>query len=127
MTLKCEITLSASFVHKQSGQILNIDKVIIQEYDEYSEEYKQLCKEFELESGVKRDTNKDKFDRMLLERLVELSKESCKETINNLSTIFKQHCKANADGYVEFGGWILKLQDYSAVLFRDLKVNISKR
>lgn len=126
MILKLEIILSASFVHRQSGQMLNIDKVIKQEFDEYSEEYKQICKEFELESGMKRDSDRDKFDRMLLGNLIELSKESCKEKVNDLSMIFKQHCKSNATGYIEFGGWIIKLQDYSAVIFRDLKVNISK-
>lgn len=126
MILKCELILSASFIHKESGRIFDIDKIIKQEYNEESEEYKQLCKEFELESGMKRDNNKDKFDRMMMERITELAKEALKETTNKISSTFKLHCKSNADGYIEFGGWILKAQDFSGVLFKDLRVNISK-
>lgn len=126
MKLKCEVILSASFLHNESGKTFLIDKVITQEYDEYSEEFKQLCKEFEQEIGMKRDTNKDKFDRELLETISKISKEQCKETVDNLSKIFRKHSKSNADGYIEFGGWIIKLRDFSAVMFKDLRVNISK-
>ena len=126
MKLVCEVTLSASFMHSSSGQILNIDNVIKQEYDEYSVKYKELCKQFENDVGFKREENRNKFDEILLKILSEISIKESNEKIKKLSDVFKQHSKSDAKGYIEFGGWILKLQDYSAVSFKEVKYNISK-
>lgn len=127
MVLKCEVILSASFIHKESGKMFSIDKSIIKEYDEYSEEYKKICGVYETEIGFNRNENKDKFDKCLLEKLVETYKEECRSTVDLLTRIFKEHCKTGAKGFIEFGGWLLRLQDFSGVLFNDLKVNISKK
>lgn len=127
MILRFEVILSASFIHKESGKMFSIDKVIEKEYDEYDEEYNKFCDAYETEIGFKRNENKDKFDKCLLEILVSVSKEECRNSIDSLTKIFKEHCKTGAKGYIEFGGWLLRLQDFSGVLFNDLKVNISKK
>lgn len=126
MYLKCEVVLQASFMHKQSGKILDIDKRIITEYDEHSEEYKELCEQYELESGMKREQNKDKFDKELLCVLLNKSKETCKKTMEKLELAFKESCRRDALGYIEFGGWVLNVRDFSGVFFKELKTNISK-
>lgn len=130
MILKSKVVLSASFIHKRTGSTFDIDKVIEKEYNEDSEEFKELILAYEGENQIQitRDDskNKDEYDKLFLEWIADLSKESCSAIVKNISDIFKEHCKTEASGFIEFGGWILKVQDFSGVLIKDLQVKISK-
>lgn len=128
MKLKADCYLRGKFIQKKSGKEILIDKAIKLEYNEDSEEYKSLCEQYMNIIGFTREIDKDKFDREMLKILAEQSKRNMKNSFEKIVRTFKEVWIANGQmgGFVEFGGYLINANDFSAVQLDEIKTNISK-
>lgn len=66
MTVSFKLKMGMTLFHAQTMKELRIDKVIEQSYNEDSQEYKELCKEYTQVIGFARELDKTEFDKELL-------------------------------------------------------------
>ena len=126
MKLAIELKIGMSLIQKRSGKEFNIDKNIKQEYDEDSEEYEELVKMYTDIIGFNRTENKDKFDQKLLNIVTVESKKDAMETINNIMKVVKEVYKTGRHGWVEFGGYVLNIEDFSGICINKFEASFSK-
>ena len=120
--------MKAIFVQKISGEKLVVDNNFGIEYNEDSEEYKELCKWYESNIGFDRNKNKEKFDRELLTLLSTDVKHEGEQKIDKLTNIYKKFLEdKEMTGWIEFGGYIINPSDFSAIRFADFNVQIFKQ
>ena len=128
MQLGIRCTMKAIFVQKISGEKLVVDNNFGIEYNEDSEEYKELCKRYENNIGFDRNKNKEKFDRELLTLLSADVKQEGEQKIDKLTNIYKKFLEdKDMTGWIEFGGYIINPSDFSAIRFADFNVQIFKQ
>lgn len=126
MKLAVEIVVGISLIHKNSGKEFNLDKCIKQEYDENSEKYKELVETYTERIGFERTENKDKFDKELLSIITADAKKEVMETIDNIMKVVKEVYKGGKRGWIEFGGHVLNIEDFSGVCINKFESNFSK-
>jgi hypothetical protein len=128
MKLRLEIEYGIDLLHKSSGKEVNIDKTISIEYDEYSSEYKTLCKEYEDKIGFSRESNPDEFDKKMLLALSDDIKPKKSEMVDPLVEVVRSvYSQAGTHGYIEYGGYVINVEDFSYIHFRELDIRISKK
>jgi hypothetical protein len=115
-----------SLFHRETMKELNIDKTISIEFDEYSEEYKELCATWKNVIGFERESDKDKFDKALMILMNEETKTQQKNIINNIEDVIRKVYKDGASGYVEFGGYIINPADFCAIRINEIKAKFFK-
>lgn len=76
--------------------------------------------------GFERTENKDKFDKELLSIITEESKKDVMEIIDNIMKVVKEVYRTGKHSWIEFGGYVLKIEDFSGVCINKLEVNFSK-
>lgn len=126
MKLAVEIVIGISLIHKNTGKEFNLDKCIKQEYDEDGEKYKELCEMYAERIGFERTENKDKFDKELLSIITIESKKEAMETIDNIMKVVKEVYRTGKHGWIEFGGYVLNIEDFSGVCINKFESNFSK-
>lgn len=126
MKLEMELNIGMSLIHKNSGKEFNIDKNIKQEYDENSEEYKELVREYEQRIKYEREHNKDEFDKELLKILTSESKKEAMEQIENIMKVAKDVYRTGGKGWIEFGGYVLNASDFSGICINKFDTHFSK-
>lgn len=127
MKVKFTLTGKATFYHKRTLQKLVVDKTVSQCYDEYSEEYKQLCDDYAPKVGMIRELeNKDAFDEKLMRILSEEAKAEFEERNNIIIKVFRQVFKEETTGYVDYFGTLIAPQDFCAVKFGEYSISITK-
>lgn len=126
MKLSISVMVSATFVHK-SGESFQVDKVINEEYDRDSEEYETVAEGFEEATGVKRaETTEEAFIKNMGMYVADEIRKTLKERIDNITECTKKiYIGKASNAFVEFGGWLLNMKDFSAVAFEETKVNVS--
>lgn len=113
-------------IQKNTGKEFNLDKCIKQEYDENSEKYKELVEMYTERIGFERTGNKDKFDKELLSIIAAESKKDVMEIIDNIMKVVKEVYRTGKHSWIEFGGYVLKIEDFSGVCINKFEVNFSK-
>lgn len=126
MKLAVEIVIGISLIQKNTGKEFNLDKCIKQEYDENSEKYKELVETYTERIGFERTENKDKFDKELLSIITADAKKEVMETIDNIMKVVKEVYKTGKHGWIEFGGYVLNIKDFSGVCINKFESNFSK-
>lgn len=126
MKLAVEIVVGISLIHKNTGKEFNLDKCIKQEYDEDSEKYKELVETYTERIGFERTENKDKFDKELLSIITAESKKDAMETIDNIMKVVKEVYRTDKHGWIEFGGYVLNIEDFSGICINKFESNFSK-
>ena len=127
MELKCEIDMTVTLYHKQTMKELDIDEHIEKVYNEDSEEYRIICEEYKSVIGFERKSDKEDFDRKLLEFLVNDLKRETMKTINSITDVIKKCFLQNYNGCIEFGTYIINPNDFCAINVKRFKTNISKK
>ena len=127
MKVKFTLTGKAIFYHKKTMKELVVDKTVSQCYDEYSEEYKQLCDEYAPKVGTIRELdNKDAFDEKLMRVLSEEAKKEFEERNEIIVNVFHKVFKDEVTGYVDYFGTLIAPQDFCAVEFGEYNISITK-
>ena len=127
MKVKFTLTGKAIFYHKKTMKELVVDKTVSQCYDEYSEEYKQLCDEYAPKVGMIRELdNKDAFDEKLMRVLSEEAKKEFEERNEIIVNVFHKVFKDEVTGYVDYFGTLIAPQDFCAVEFGEYNISITK-
>ena len=101
--------------HAQTMKELRIDKEIEQSYDEDSQEYKELCKEYTNIIGFTRELDKDVFDKKLLEELVKQDEQLEMETVKQIEDTVKQCYLQGTTAYITFGGYMINPKEFCAI------------
>ena len=127
MKLKSSICVDIDILHK-TGKVISISgKENHIDMDMESEEYKDLCRQYESQIGYLRTDDVDKFDKDLLLLLTEKAKETLKERVDTVIDVYR---KVTVNGYlgcIELFGWILDARDISGINIKRYFVNVSKK
>lgn len=126
MELKIVVITEMSLIHRISGKEFVIDKKIEKIYNGDSAEYEELVEQYTEQIGFKRKENEDKFDKELLKILSSIVKKETLGSIDNLIKSVKSAYRDGAKGWIEFGGYILNIQDFSGVSIGKFDVQLSK-
>lgn len=127
MNLKCEIDMTITLYHKHTMKELDIDEHIEKVYNEDSEEYKVICEEYKSVVGFERESDKEDFDKKLLEFLIDDLKNETIKKINSITEVIKKCYLAKYNAFVELGTYIINPNDFCAVNIKRFKTNISKK
>ena len=119
--------MSMTLYHANTMKELCIDKEIEQSYDEDSQEYKDLCKEYTEVIGFERELDKDVFDKKLLEELVKQAKQLEMETVKQIENTVKQCYFHGTTAYVTFGGYMINPKEFCAIRIGGFHVQFSKK
>ena len=128
MRLKVSIETDIELLHITGKQMVLQDN-IVKEYDEFSEEYATICKEYESLIGYKRDENKTKFDEELLKIVSEDLKNEQLASIDKIMDVIKTVYKdpKQNGGYVQIQTAVVNVKDFSCIRIKKFDVRISKR
>lgn len=127
MKLKSEIELSLHAVQKISGSEIVFDKKITEAYEEGSEQFNELCEEYENILGYERNVDRDKFDKEMLFEINEGLKQVAIESIEKIQGVIKEVYLHGKKAFVEFGGYIINVEDFSAFRFDEIKTRVTKQ
>lgn len=128
MRLKVSIETDIELLHITGKQMVLQDN-IVKEYDEFSEEYATICKEYESLIGYKRDEDKTKFDEELLKIISEDLKNEQLASIDKIMDVIKTVYKdpKKNSGYVQIQTAVVNVNDFSCIRIKNFDVRISKR
>lgn len=128
MRLNVSIETEIELLHITGKQMVIQDN-IVKDYDEFSEEYATICKEYEPLLGYKRDENKTKFDEELLTMLMEDLKTEKLATLDRIMDVVKQvYANPNKkSGYVQIQSAVINVKDFSCIRIKKFNTSISKR
>ena len=115
MQISFKLTMSMTLYHANTMKELRIDKEIEQCYDEDSQEYKDLCKEYTEVIGFERELDKDKFDKELLKELAKQAEQLEMETVKQIENIVKQCYLQGTTAYIMFGGYMINPKEFCAI------------
>ena len=101
MTLDVSVSFDVKLYQKETLNKFVIKKEIEAIYSEESEEYKSLVEDYKSEIGFDREEDADKFDKMLLTILQEQIKVELRNSINQISKVFKDTKLHNKNGVAE--------------------------
>lgn len=101
--------------HANTMKELRIDKEIEQCYDEDSQEYKDLCKEYTEVIGFERELDKDEFDKELLKELAKQAEQLEMETVKQIENTVKQCYLQGTTAYIMFGGYMINPKEFCAI------------
>lgn len=130
MKLKASVEARASFLQRDTGKVLDICQEFAQEYEEGSDDFNAMLKEYEGITETKRSEadDLDSYDRKMLEYLGRVLQKTAADRILDIREVFVKQIQ-NPDlccAVIYFGGWILSARDFSGVEIKALKTNISK-
>lgn len=115
MQISFKLTMSMTLYHANTMKELRIDKEIEQSYDEDSQEYKDLCKEYTEVIGFARELDKDEFDKELLKELAKQAEQLEMETVKQIENTVKQCYLQGTTAYIMFGGYMINPKEFCAI------------
>lgn len=127
MQISFKLTMSMTLYHADTMKELCIDKEIEQCYDENSQEYKELCKEYAEIVGFARELDKDEFDKELLKELAKQAEQLEMETVKQIENTVKQCYLQGTTAYILFGGYMINPKDFCAIRMGGFHVQFSKK
>lgn len=127
MQIVIELNMRMVAYHKTTMQKLTIDKNIRQSYNEDSEEYKTICENYEQISGMKREENKDAFDKELVNYITTECGKQNKESVAKIMSVYKESILENKNAWIEFEGCVLNANDFCAIKLDGFSIKASKQ
>lgn len=127
MQISFKLTMSMTLYHANTMKELRIDKEIEQSYNEDSQEYKDLCKEYTEVIGFERELDKDEFDKELLKELVKQAEQLEMETVKQIEDTIKQCYFHGTTAYIMFGGYMINPKEFCAIRIDGFHTQFSKR
>lgn len=127
MKLKAMLESNFIFYHSDTMKELTVDKVIERVYNEDSEEYKTLCEDYTNTIGFERKENKEKFDKEMLQIMINEMKHFELETIEKYNETIKNCFLNNCNAYINVSGTIVNLKHFCAVKIKAFKTTLSKQ
>lgn len=127
MTVSFKLKMGMTLFHAQTMKELRIDKVIEQSYNEDSQEYKELCKEYTQVIGFARELDKTEFDKELMKVLAREAKEVQKETIEQIEQVVKNCYYQGATAYISFGGYMINPKEFCAIRLDGFDIQFNKK
>ena len=127
MQISFKLTMSMTLYHANTMKELRIDKVIEQSYNEDSQEYKDLCKEYTEVIGFARELDKTEFDKELMKELAREAKEVQKETIEQIEQVVKNCYYQGTTAYISFGGYMINPKEFCAIRMGSFHAQFSKK
>lgn len=115
MQISFKLKMSMTLYHANTMKELCIDKEIEQSYDEDSQEYKELCKEYTNIIGFERELDKDEFDKELLKELAKQAEQLEMETVKKIEDTVKQCYLKGTTAYIMFGGYMINPKEFCAI------------
>ena len=115
MQISFKLKMSMTLYHANTMKELRIDKEIEQSYDEDSQEYKDLCKEYTEVIGFERELDKDEFDKELLKELAKQAEQLEMETVKQIENTVKQCYLQGTTAYIMFGGYMINPKEFCAI------------
>ncbi len=76
--------------------------------------------------GFERTENKDKFDKELLGIITTEAKKEVMEKIDNIMKVVKDIYRIGGKGWIEFGGYVLNVSDFSGICINKFDAHFSK-
>ena len=127
MTVSFKLKVGMTLFHAQTMKELRIDKVIEQSYNEDSQEYKELCKEYTQVIGFARELDKDGFDKELLKELAKQAEQLEMETAKKIEDTVKQCYFQGTTAYILFGGYMINPKEFCAIRIDGFHTQFSKK
>lgn len=127
MTVSFKLTMGMTLFHAQTMKELRIDKEIEQSYNEDSQEYKDLCKEYTEVIGFERELDKDEFDKELLKELAKQAEQLEMETVKQIENTVKQCYLQGTTAYIMFGGYMINPKEFCAIRISGFHAQFSKK
>lgn len=127
MTVSFKLKMGMTPFHAQTMKELRIDKVIEQSYNEDSQEYKELCKEYTQVIGFARELDKTEFDKELMKELAREAKEVQKETIEQIEQVVKNCYYQGTTAYISFGLIIYPPKEFCAIRLDGFDIQFNKK
>ena len=127
MTVSFKLTMGMTLFHAQTMKELRIDKEIEQSYNEDSQEYKDLCKEYTEVIGFERELDKDKFDKELLNELAKQAEQFEMEAVKQVEDTVKQCYLKGTTAYITFGGYMTNPKEFCAIRVSAFNAQFSKK
>lgn len=106
---------------------LRIDKEIEQCYDEDSQEYKDLCREYTNIIGFTRELDKDEFDKELLKELAKQAEQLEMETVKQIEDTVKNCYFQGTTAYILFGGYMINPKEFCAIRLDGFDIQFKKK
>ena len=114
--------------HANTMKELRIDNEIEQSYNEDSQEYKDLCKEYTEVIGFERELDKDKFDKELLNELAKQAEQFEMEEVKQVEDTVKQcYLIKGTTAYITFGGYMINPKEFCAIRIDGFNAQFSKK
>ena len=133
MTVSFKLTMGMTLFHAQTmkelriDKVIELDKVIEQSYNEDSQEYKELCKEYTQVIGFARELDKTEFDKELMKELAREAKEVQKETIEQIEQVVKNCYYQGTTAYISFGGYMINPKEFCAIPLDGFDIQFNKK
>lgn len=127
MQISFKLKMSMTLYHANTMKELCIDKEIEQSYNEDSQEYKELCKEYTNIIGFERELDKDEFDKELLKELAKQAEQLEMETVKQIENTVKQCYLKGTTAYIMFGGYMINPEEFCAIRIDGFHTQFSKR
>lgn len=127
MTVSFKLKMGMTLFHAQTMKELRIDKVIEQSYNEDSQEYKELCKEYTQVIGFARELDKTEFDKELMKGLAKQAEQLEMETVKQIANTVKQCYLQGTTAYIMFGGYMINPKEFCAIRISGFHVQFSKK
>lgn len=126
MKLGFRLEASMTLFHKQTMKELNVKQTIAKEYDEDSQEYKELVIMYNDTIGFEREKDEKEYDKQLVVLLSEDAKKNIKESMQTIEEVIKTCYYKNVPAYVEFAGYIINPKDFCAVKVNGIDFHATK-
>lgn len=126
MKLGFRLEASMTLFHKQTMKELNVKQTIAKEYDEDSQEYKELVIMYNDTIGFEREMDEKEYDKQLIVLLSEDAKKNIKESIQTIEEVIKTCYYKDVPAYVEFAGYIINPKDFCAVKVNGIDFHATK-
>lgn len=127
MTVSFKLTMGMTLYHANTMKELRIDKEIEQCYDEDSQEYKDLCREYTNIIGFTRELDKDEFDKELLKELAKQAEQLEMETVKQIEDTVKNCYFQGTTAYILFGGYMINPKEFCAIRLDGFDIQFKKK
>lgn len=128
MKLKVEVKLKMILYNKNNMEPLIVENTINKEWEEGTEEFKELYENVKILGKERKGTQKeiDEYDRMLLNIIASGAKENILASTERVIDVIRKCFTGRYDGYVEYAGYVINPKDFCACKVMPPETHIEK-
>lgn len=127
MTINVRVSMGMTLYHAQTMKEMKINNVIEQSLDEDSAEFSEMCATYEDVTGFERESNKEEFDKLLVEELIERAKEEQKARVELIENTVRNCYYQGTTAYVTFGGYMINPKEFCAIRVDGFDIQVNKQ